>query len=56
MFLGMVSVSGMAEYVLNMFSIFGKIPVFTECPPKLYISYGEITIVGFKPLMDTLCK
>ena len=51
MFLGN---SRMAEYVLNMFLIFGKILASTECRPKVSIFYGEITIVGWIPLTDTL--
>ena len=41
MFLGN---SRLAEYVLNMFLIFGKIPASTECPSKVSIFYGEIGI------------
>ena len=37
-----------------MFLIFGKIPVSTECPPKVSIFYGEIAIVEVKPLRATL--
>ena len=37
----------LSEYVFNMFLIFGKIPVSTECPPKVSIFHGEITIVGY---------
>ena len=40
-------------YVLHMFLIFGKIPASTECPPKVSIFYGEIAIVGVKPLRAT---
>ena len=40
--------SRLAEYVLNMCLIFGKIPTSTKCPPKVSIFYGEITIVGYK--------
>ena len=39
MFLGN---SRLAEYVLNMFLIFGKIPASTYCSPKASIFYGEI--------------
>ena len=45
--------SRLAEYVLNMLLIFCKIPASTEPPPKISIFYGEIFILGFKPLMDT---
>ena len=51
MFLGN---SRLAEYVLNMFLIFGKIPAFTECTPKVSIFHSEITMVGFKPLTGAL--
>ena len=51
MFLGN---SRLAEYVLNMLLIFGKIPASTGCPPKVSIFYGEITIAEFKALIDTL--
>ena len=34
MFLGN---SRLAEYALNIFLIFGKIPASTECPPKVSI-------------------
>lgn len=46
--------SRLTEYFLNLLLIFGKIPASTECPPKVLMFYGEITIMGFKPLMDTL--
>ena len=37
----------LSEYVLNMFLFFGKIPISTECPPKVSIFHDEITIVGY---------
>ena len=50
MFLGN---SRLAEYVLNMFLIFGKIPAFKGFS-KVSIFHSEITMVGFKPLTGAL--
>lgn len=46
--------SRLPECVPNKFLIFGSVLASTECAPKVSVLYGEITIVGFKPLMGTL--